>query len=365
MPDPADDRAAYLEAMRRAEVASGIERDAEGNELNGIEAFARGETPDAIPELEGAVPVQASDQPLEPEPEATELAVAEQVAEDTSEQTQQEAPVVEPSIEDLRQQLAAAQARLEEKDSFIGRQSSEVGELRQAITEMQQNLAAKETATAPTVAITQELIDTNPALATQTALAQKNQAALEIAFEAWKDEDPFAAATWLNDQKLAAKEAEFNARLAEVKTEVETAKAPLAETKAQQQWAEAFNIAKAGRPDFIENAERLLTEVAPQFPDLAELLQNGDAKAKATALTSLYALDKMGNPQAVQAQLAEQTAEAAQEAAETLRAAQAVSGQTTAGQPAVEKTDEQLEQEQYAVRRERKPSLSRGWTGRS
>jgi len=363
MPDPADDRAAYLEAMRRAEAASGIERDAEGNETNGIEAFTRGETPVAIPEMEGAVPVQASDQPLDPEPEAP----VEQVAEDTSEQTQQEAPAVEPSVEDLRQQLAAAQARLEEKDSFIGRQSSEVGELRQAISDLQQRITTvqQQEPASPTMAITQDLIDTNPGLATQAAFAQKNEQVLAIAFEAWKDEDPFAAASWRADQILAAKEAEFNARIAEVQTKVEAATAPLAETRAQQQWAEAFNVAKAGRPDFLENAERLLTEVAPQYPDLAELLQNGDAKAKATALTSLYALDKMGNPQAVQAQLAEQTAEAAQEAAAALRAAQAVSGQTTAGQPAVEKTDEQLEQESYVARMGSKPSLSRGWTGRS
>jgi len=350
------DAAAYRDALRRAE-AQAVEVDALGNEVS------NGETPAAIPELEGAVPVQASDQPLETEPEAP----VEQVAEDTSETQQQEAPVVEPTVEDLRQQLAAAQARLEEKDSFIGRQSSEVGELRQAITDLQQRITTvqQQEPASPAMAITQDLIDTNPALATQAAFAQGNQQVLGVAFQAWQDEDPGVANAWLYDRKLEAKEAEFNAKLAEVEKRIETVAAPLAETRANQQWKEAYNIAKVGRPDLLDNAERLLTEVSREYPEFFDLLQNGDAKTKATALTALYALDKMGNPQAVQAQLAEQTAEAAQEAAAALRAAQAVSGQTTAGQPAVEKTDEQLEQESYVARMGSKPSLSRGWTGRS
>lgn len=343
-----DDSSAYREALDRAVEAA--ETDT-----------ASGETPE-IPELE-TVPVSASDQPLVPEPEVTEPAVAEEVAEETPETQQQEAPVV--GIEDLRQQLAAAQARLEEKDSFIGRQSSEVGELRQAITEMQQHLATREAPAAPTMAITQDMIDTNPALAAQSAYAQGNTQALEIAFEAWKDEDPFAASSWRADRLLEKQQADFEARIKEVQAEVETAKAPLAESRDRQEWDKAFAIAKTDRPDFIENAARLLEEVAPLYPTFLPALQNGDAAAKAEALSALYALDKMGNPQAVQAQLAEQTAEAAVEAAAALQAASAVSGQTTIGQAPVEKTFEQSEQEAYATRREGKPSLAKGWTGRS
>ena len=362
MPDIADDRAAYLEAMRRAEAASGIERDAEGNEINGIEAFMRGETPVATPELEGAVPVSASDQPLTPEPETP-------VVEDTSEQ-QPEALAAELSVDDLRQRLATAEALLAEKDFFIGRQSGEVGELRQAITEMQQQLASVQTQPVapqvPLAPVTQADIDNDPAEAAQRALKLRDESALHRAFEVWKEIDPFTAATWLADRKLEQQRAEFDAQLAETKQQIETATAPLAESAAesanQRQWAEAFNEVKATRPDFMENAERILSEVAPKYPDFTEMLANGDAKAKAAALSALYALDKMGDPQAVQAQLAEAAHEAAAEAAAARAAAGVVTGQSTAGQPTEQKTQEELEQEAYAARQRSKPSLARGFT---
>lgn len=355
MPDIADDRAAFQEAMRRAEEAAGITRDAGGNEV-----IADAETPVATPELEGAVPVSASDQPLTPEP-----VEPEQTA--TSEQ-QPEAPAAELTVEELQSRLEAAEARLAEKDSFIGRQSSEVGELRTAISEMQQQIAslpAQPVTTAPVIPITQELIDNNPAVAVQAAFEQKNEHALQVAFETWKEIDPFTAATWLNDRKLEQQNAQFEARLAETQQRLETATAPLQEGVVDRQWKDAFDEVKATRPDFLENAERILSEVAPQYPSFLPALQDGDAKAKAEALAALYALDKMSNPDAVRQQLAQDAQEAAAEAAAARAAAGVVVGQQNAGQPAEQKTAEELEQEAYISRQRGKPSLARGWTGRS
>jgi chromosome segregation ATPase len=369
MPDIADDRAAFREAMARAEAASGIERDAAGNEINGIEAIVRGETPVAIPELEGAVPVQASDQPLTTEP------VAPEAPGTPVQQQEAPAPPAEPlTVEQLQQQLAAAQARLEEKDSFIGRQSGEVGELRQAVTEMQERLSTVQAqqvpqAPAQTIQITQELIDNDPATAVQAAFAQQDEQALQYAFAAWREVDGDLANAWLTDRKLEQQQKAFDAKLAEVQAKVDATTAPLAQSAAeaanQQQWTAAFDEVKATRPDFLENAERLLTEVAPQYPDIANVLAAGDAKAKAQALSALYALDKMGNPQAVQAQLQEAANEAVTEAAAARAAAGVVTGQTTAGQPSDTKTPEELEQKAYITRMQNKASLSRGWTGRS
>ena len=359
MPDIADDRAAYLEAMRRAEEASGISRDTEGNEV-----YTEGEPPVATPELEGAVPVQASDQPLTPEPA---------VEADTSGQEQPAEPAAEPTAEELKAELAAAQARIEEQKTMIGRQSAEVGTTREEIAALKARIDAMTstpvTPTAPAIAITQELIDSNPAAAVQTAFAQRDEHALQIAFEAWKDPlnpngDPFAAATWLNDRKLEQQQAAFEAKIAEQEKRLETVTAPLAESNEQREWGLAFDEVKATRPDFLENAERLLTEVAPQYPAIADQLSVGDHKVKAQALEALYALDKMGNPQAVQAQLEEAAQEAAAEAA-AARAAAGVTTQSTAGQPAELKTQEELEQESYISRQRSKPSLSKGWTGRS
>lgn len=362
MPDIADDRAAYLEAVRRAEEASGISRDADGNEV-----YTEGETPVVTPELEGAVPVQASDQPLKPEP----VTPAVPAATDTPEQQQQEAPAVPPTLQELQQKLAAAEARLEEKESFIGRQSGEVGDLRKAVEEMQRQLQAQPVQQTPAqiIPITQELIDNNPAVAVQAAFAQQNEQALQVAFEAWKEIDPFTAVTWLSDKKLEQQQQAFDAKLAETQKQIAETTAPLAQDAAdaaqQREWALAFNEVKATRPDFLDNAARLLEEVAPQYPSFLPALQSGDAKAKAEALSALYALDKMGDPQAVQAQLEAAAQEALADATAARAAAGVVTGQQTVGQGTVQKTQEELEQDAYVARQRSKPSLSKGWTGRS
>jgi len=349
--------------MRRAEEASGISRDAEGNEV-----YVEEETPVATPELEGAVPVQASDQPLEPEP-ATEA--------DTSVEEQPAEPAAEPTVEELKAELAAAQVRIEEQKTMIGRQSAEVGTTREEIAALKAQLEARLDAmqssaaaapVAPAIPITQDLIDNNPALAVQAAFEQKNEHALQMAFEAWRDPlnpngDPFAAATWLNDRKLEQQQAAFEAKIAEQEKRLEKVTAPLAESHEQREWGLAFDEVKSTRPDFLENAERLLTEVAPQYPAIADQLSTGDHTVKAQALAALYALDKMGNPKAVQAQLEEAAQEAAAEAA-AARAAAGVTTQSTAGQSSESKTPEELEQESYIARQRSKPSLSRGWTGR-
>lgn len=367
MPDIADDRAAFQEAMRRAEASSGIERDAEGNETNGIEAIMRGETPGAT-ELEGAVPIAASDQPLE----LTEPA-GEEPAAISEEQPETPAASAAPTIEELQAQIALAQEQLATKDSFIGRQSGEVGELRKVVDELSARVSQAQVTPAPTVAITQELIDDNPARATALAFEQKNEQALGLAFEAWKDEDPFTAGQWLTDKRLGQQRDEFNSELEKTRQQIETATAPLAQTADQAAWNTAFKEVEREHADLLKvdeatgktNVERILDDVAPQFPDIAEKLANGDAKVKTQALKALYALDRLGSPERFAAELKTSAEEAAAEAAAARAAAGVVSTQATTGQGSVEKTEEQEEQDAYKARMTATPSLSRGWTGRS
>lgn len=339
--------------MLAAEQAAGITRDADGNEQ------VSEETPDAATELADSTPVAASDQPLAAEPEAVE-------AEDTSEQQEAVAPPAQ-TVEELQAEIEKLNARLEEKDTFIGRQSSDVGELRKIVDELSARVSAQPVQSAqqaPQVAITQDLIDTNPMYATQLAYEQKNDAALKIALEAWKDEDPFAAASWRSDRLLEARQAEWEAKLAERDKKLEQLAEPVAQNAEQAQWNAAFLEVKKTHPDFIENAERLLEEVAPQYPALAKTLATGDASEKAEALKILYSLDKFGNPEQVRQDLEREASEAAAEAAASRAAAGVVSGQTTVGEQTVDKTDEELEQDRYISRMDNKPSLSRGWTGR-
>lgn len=353
-----DDTSAYREALRRAEEGA-VTTDASGEEVPG-------ETPVVTPELEGAVPIAASDQPLEPEPAVTPPVVAA----DTSEQQPEAPAVVEPlTVEQLQVKLADAEARLAEKDSFIGRQSGEVGELRRVVDELSARVdQAQAQPVAPVqapVAITQELIDSDPQRATLLAFEQKDDQSLRRAYDEWKEVDPFTAGQWLTDQRLEQQQAAFDAKLEEMQQQFQTTTAPLAKAQEQEQdqaaWNEVFVEAEQQRPGLIQEAARLLEgiEANPAHP-LLPALQSKDQKIRVAALTSLYDFDKLGNPEHLR-QAAEQ---AAVEAAATRAAAGAVSGQNAAGQAAVEQTVEEEEAEKYKARMGTRPSLSKGWTGR-
>jgi hypothetical protein len=373
MPDIADDHAAYREAMARAEAASGIERDADGNETNGIEAIVRGEIPAPTSEPVVAVPVTASDQQLPPEP-VTPVA-------DTPEP---EAEPAEPlSVEELQKQLEIATARLEEKDSFIGKQSSDVGELRQTVAELSARLDTKENQpvvqpnVAATTPVTQELIDTNPALAAEAAYVQGDANALQYVMEQWKEVDAFSASSWRADKLLEQQQKAFDKKIAEQEERLAAVAAPVAasaaQTADQEQWREALDDVKGRYPEvFVTDAEgttpaqRLLEAAGtrPEYAAFKEMLQTGDASAKAAAISALYALEKVGNPEAFKAQLEKDAQEAAAEAAAARAGASAVNGQPNAGQGGELKTEAELESDAVISRMRSKPSLSKGWTGR-
>ena len=370
--------------MARAEAASGIERDAQGNETNGIEAIVRGETPAVTSEPVVAEPVQASDQPLPPVP------VTPAVPVETDTPVQEAAPVVpavpaEPlSVEGLSQQLAVATARLEEKDSFIGKQSTDVGELRQTVAELSARLDAQQAqpVVQPNVAastpVTQELIDNNPALAAEAAYVQGDENALRYVMEQWKDVDPFTASSWRDDKLREQQQKAFDVKLAEQEAKIAAVAVPAAASAAQSadqaQWKEAFDDVRGRYPEvFVPNpetgvsiAERLITAAGtqPEYAAFKEMLQTGDASAKAAAISALYALDKVGNPEAFRAQLELDAQEAAASAAAARAGASAVTGQTTAGQGGELKTEEELEADAVITRMRSKPSLAKGWTGR-
>jgi hypothetical protein len=335
------------------------------------------ETPAVPNELPGAVPVQASDQPLPVEPAVPVDTPTQQPAGDVPPDPAPETapyPVPEATPEQLQAQIATLEARLVEKDNFIGRQSGEVGELRQSIVELKTafDAAQAQPATptqAPTVVITQDLIDNSPGVATQAALDQGNEALLPIAFQEWEEQDPVSAKVWLlteqAKQRDAARAAEFEALKAELAEVKEPLTQQAAKSADQAAWTEAFAEMSKSYPDFIPNAERILTDVAPQFPAIARLIADGDSDAKVQGLTLLYEKSKLGDPEATRAELEQAAAAAAAEAAAATAGAAAVTGQTTAGQSGVvAQTVEEAERQKYHDRREGRASLTKGWTGR-
>jgi hypothetical protein len=353
-----DDATAYREAIRNAE-ENAVLTDANGE--------VEQETPVVIAELEGAVAVQASDQPLDTEPAVAETVVETPVVEDTSEQQETLFAGKYKSLEDLEK----AHVELQQKLGDPNRLDLENRRLQEQLDALSAKIDEAQAVTpqAPAVQITQELIDNDPQRATLLAFDQKNQGALEIAFEQWKEFDPFTASQWLTDRRLAVQREELEAKIAASQKALDEKTAPLAQQQEEQAqslaWQQAFDTAKSGRPDFIENAERLLAEVAPLHPSLLPNLQSADPRVKADALIALYAIDKIGNPEAVAAQLGEKAKEAAVDAAAALAAGSVVSGQSTVGQATEEKSDEELEADRYIARMGNKVSLSRGWTGRS
>src|SRR4051812_7786993 len=108
MTDLIEGRSAVRDAVLRAEEAAGIFRDDQGNET-----YADPTTPE-VPELEGAVPVAASDQPL-PEP----VVPAEPEPVDIAPALVDNPPL---TAEELQAEVARLQEQLATKDSFIGRQ---------------------------------------------------------------------------------------------------------------------------------------------------------------------------------------------------------------------------------------------------
>lgn len=350
MPDPAVERAAYREALARAEAAA--------------QAEAEGETPvtpEAPVELGEAVPVIASDQVVLP-------------VQDVEPTEEVETPAVETALqseEQLREHIAALEARLAEKDTFIGRQSGEVGELRAAIDELTQRIDAKPAPTiqvpGPQFTITQDMIDNDPGGATEAAFKQGNEPVLHAAYEAWKMEDPATAAVWLAEKKAEQREAALREEFQKTRSELEAAALPAQkaaeEAAVQKTWADAFGLVGQEHPEFIAHAARILEEVAPQYPDVVAQLATGNAATKAQVLKLLYRADRGDNPAAIR-ELEDAAAAAAAEEAATRLAAAGVVGQTTVGGTARELTLEEQEQERYRQRIAGGISLEKGWTGR-
>lgn len=385
MPDIAEGRSAVREATRRAEEAAGIFRDDQGNET-----YVDQTTPEAtIPELEGAVPVAASDQPLDVEPVPADISTEQQVTPEPAPEVPQEPQ----SVAELQAEIIRLNEQLETSKSFIGRQSTDVGELRAEVDALRAQITTPQPVTplAPQMAVTQELIDNDPAAATALAFQQAKRAAevnggvadpvsertLRVAFDAWKAEDEFVAGQWLTDRRLEQQREEFDGKIAAVRGEVEQATAPIVASAAanaeQASWGAAFLEMQKAYPDFLEvdaatgktTALRLLEEVAPQFPTLARLIAEGDVAAKVEGLTLLYDKGKLGNPAQMAAELQSAADEAAASAERARAAAASVNGQDNAGQNStVELTEEQAEIERYKARYSGGVSLARGWTGR-
>lgn len=245
----------------------------------------------AAPESEGT-----------PEPVVEDAAPAEVVDTAEAEEPQEAAPErprnekgqfvkaeAEESTDDLRARLEAAERRLADKDEYIGRQSNEVGELRRALEERLAGLeqSVQQPRYAPTQ-ITAELIEQNPGAAVQLAYEQQNPQALQIAMEAWKYEDPFAAASWVSQRQMEALNSQWQERYQQLEQRFE----PVAQTQGDREFARGLReITETHGPleDIIARAEQ--ANIPQRAADaIRHALEHGTPEQRIGAIEALALL---------------------------------------------------------------------------
>lgn len=202
----------------------------------------------------------------------------------------------------------------EELRSLNGRQGQELGDLRRTFEQQfaQINEQLQRQPQAPPVQITSDLIDTNPAYAAQLAYEQENGTAFQLAFSAWKDEDPFGASAWAGAKQTETQIAELNAKYEERLSAVQAQIAPVTQT-AQAARIAALVAQTPGLAEFV--ASDKIATVAQEFPEVAAALLSGTPDQKVRSLQTLHQIARgreSDNLQVTQQDIARQQAEQAQ-----------------------------------------------------
>lgn len=168
--------------------------------------------------------------------------------------------------------VGKALSALKDAQSVIGRQGTELGELRELREQMadfQQEIMRQQQSQGVDWA---GMIEEDAEQAAFMAVEYRDPIALEKAVEAWGQEDPFKAMMFMSRlQQSAIEEAQSFAP--EQSLEVEVAGL------------------KARYPDLQERLPGMQARLAER-PVLAQALQSGDPRSRALALEDLYLLDK-------------------------------------------------------------------------
>jgi hypothetical protein len=175
-------------------------------------------------------------------------------------------------------QQKALQAAVEAQ-SLLGRQAQELGEARKANeewaqwAEYQAQQAQQVAQQSQGISGWEDLIDENPAQATQMAFQQGNRAAYQAAVQAWEELSPGAPQNWYDNQQI---------------------KGALAAQHQQADYArrenagmEAVNSVVERYPDLPDLVDRMV-EIAPNYPHEVMALASGNMDVAAPAIESLY-----------------------------------------------------------------------------
>lgn len=242
----------------------------------------------------------------------------------------------------LKALKAAAEAQ-----RHIGSLNNELGQLRSIADDV---AALKESAArpvAPQTQITEDLIDRDPAAATQLAYEQGNDTALRLAYDSWKDTDPASAAVWVMTQQQNAREQQFAAEIQALKQQI----GPLHESQEEAAFATEVRSITAQEPDAWDRIRNGAEKIDPAVAQvLYSALETGTPEQKIGAFKALNELTRGPAPPATPAEVRELVRDAALAADQAIAEASVVSATATKTDPAGKTTadligDEWAEQE--------------------
>lgn len=157
-----------------------------------------------------------------------------------------------------------------EQESFKGRLTNEIGELRQAFQQSQPQQQQYDPAAISA------LIEESPDVATELAYTSGNQPVLQAAFQSWMQEDETAAKLWATTKRLDAMQAQN-----------EQSQAQVTQSAQAREYADAFQTFAQEHPDVEQYAEAM-QDVARQHSVVAEMLQSKNPQSKLQAFEFLY-----------------------------------------------------------------------------
>lgn len=260
---------AFAQAMREAEAKAAAEQ--------------LGETLDEQPRDEAGR--FTAEEQAAPAPEA--------VADETPDETPEPTPAETLLAGKYRTQEDLERGYLEQK-AVLDRQGAELGELRQAFEQQFAQINERlDQPRTPQTRITPDLIEQNPAYATQVAFEQQDPQTLAVAFEQWKLEDPGSAVSWLAERRIEENANKLRADFEQRYTQLEQRVAPIQAQTEQTLLAEQVRaLPDETRAFMVADNGGQLAQLAEEFPLAAQAIQTGTAQAKIEAIKMLYGIHR-------------------------------------------------------------------------
>jgi len=171
-----------------------------------------------------------------------------------------------------------AEKALREKDSYIGKLQSELGELRGSVEQIQQ--VQQQYFSPADEESFDELLDEDPERAAREALQRGDTLRLDRAIESWYEVAPRRAAQFERALERQQLEQSWQQRYQPIQQEI-----------GNQQLVSAYQSVRAAHPDF-DQLEPAMTRAAELAPHLLEPLTSGTVDAKQRVIETLYLMAK-------------------------------------------------------------------------